>query len=69
MAWGGVTSATSRGQALTHWTLTSASGFDYTHAFIEPEPTGAKLVLTAVALAVALGLAQRRGLFAAYRQV
>jgi hypothetical protein len=70
LSWGGISSAKNKGtgEALTNFSLTSASGFDYTQAFVEPEPSGAKLALTAVALVVAPGLAQRRRLVAMYRR-
>jgi len=40
LSWGGITSVTDAdtGQPITDYTLTSASGFDYTHPFAGPGP-------------------------------
>ena len=40
LSWGGITSVTDAdtGQPITNYTLTSASGFDYTHPFAGPIP-------------------------------
>jgi hypothetical protein len=56
LAWGGISSVTdaSTGQPITGWTLTSASGFDYTQSAV-PEPS----TLTFISLGV-LGLARLR---------
>jgi hypothetical protein len=52
--WGGITSVidADTGEPVTDWTMDSASGFDYLHPFLEPEPSS--IVLTAIgAVAIA----------------
>ena len=46
LAWGGITSVTdvATGQPLADWSVSSASGFDYSQAYV-PEPCGLALLL------------------------
>ena len=60
LAWGGITSVTdvATGQPLTDWTVTSASGFDYSQAYV-PEPCGLALLLLGLGAVVRRPLAGR----------
>jgi hypothetical protein len=50
LAWGGITSITdSNGVPLTGWTVTSASGFDYSKPATAPEPSTLALLMFAAA--------------------
>ena len=48
-SWGGITNVIdlSTGEPIADWTLTSDSGFDWTHAAVIPEPTTSALALLA----------------------
>jgi hypothetical protein len=56
----GITSITDAvtGEPIQNWSVTSASGFDYTHPFAEPEP--ASIVLAAIGAIGGVAIARRK---------
>jgi hypothetical protein len=60
--WGGITSVidADTGEPVTDWTMDSASGFDYVHPFVEPEP--ASIVLAAIGAIAFAAVARRKSI-------
>jgi hypothetical protein len=57
--WGGIESVTDEfGNLITDWTITSASGFDYSKPFGVPEPSS--VLLLSIVLCARLSLRGRR---------